>query len=227
MKDDVWAHIGAASGILFVLLLVAGLIFGPGVDPPSFEASSDEVASYVADNRNEIQALTTLEVVAGFAFVLFLGSIALALRSAEGAPGRISAAAFAGGVAFIAIAATGVAAQGAATYHEGLDSDLVRVLVDLRDNAFVISGFAAAALLWFSGVVSLRFGALPFPLGPLSMAGGLYLLVVSIFGAFSETGAFSRTDGVLGFIAFLVLLAWVAATAAALTVKPIWSRAGR
>src|ERR687892_1275979 len=99
MKDDVWAHIGAASGILFVLLLVAGLIFGPGVlDQPGFGADASSVGDYVADNRNELQALTTLEVAAGFAFVLFLGSIALALRSAEGAPGRLSAAAFAGGV---------------------------------------------------------------------------------------------------------------------------------
>jgi hypothetical protein len=227
LSADDWAKVGAASGIIFVLALVAIWIFGPGLDPPGFK--SGEIVGYVDDNKNKIQAATALSTLAGFAFLLFLGSIVLALRSAEGAPGRLSAAAAAGGIAFIALAGIGVVAEQTAALQQlsgGTgNGDITRAFHDAGVTAFALSGLGFAALAWSAGVLTQRAGALPALLGAFSAAAGLYVLVVSIFGAFQQTGAFSPYDGLLGLISLLVIVVWVGVIAIALIVNPVYARA--
>jgi hypothetical protein len=228
LGNDRWARIGASGGIAFVVLLVAGLLAGPGLDPPGFGSSAGQVAIYVAKNVNELQALTALDFAAGFAFLFFLGSVVLAGRAAEGAPGRLAAVAAAGGIAFISIAAIGVTAHATAEYQvQALSGSAqsVAALWDLGNMAFVVMGFAIAALQWSVGLLSVRFGALPRPIGLFSLAAGVYTFIASLFGTFAENGAFSVRDGLLGEIGFFVFLVWVALVSIALVQSPVYARA--
>jgi hypothetical protein len=227
LSADDWAKVGAASGLVFVLVLVFNMIFGPGLDPPGF--ASGEIVGFVDDNQDEFQAATALSTVAGFAFLLFLGSVVLALRSAEGAPGRLSAAAAAGGIAFVALAGIGVVAEQTAalqTLGPGTgNEEITRSFYDAGVTAFALSGLGFAVLAWTAGVLTQRASALPSLIGAFSAAAGVYVLVVSVFSAFKQTGAFSPYDGILSLISFLVILVWVGVVSLALVVNPVHSRA--
>jgi hypothetical protein len=228
MSNDRWARVGAAGGIVFVLLLVAGLIFGPGLDPPSMDDNANHVTRYVTDNHAGIQAVGALDFAAGFAFLFFLGSIVLASRAAEGAPGRLSAVAAAGGIAFVAIAGVGVAAHSTAALqldNRGGDPHTIAALWDLGQMAFVFMGFASAALLWAVGLLAMRFGAIPALIGIYSLAVAIYTFVISLFSTFTENGAFSPRDGLLGELGLFLFLAWVLAVSAALVASPVYTRA--
>jgi hypothetical protein len=219
-------RIGAATGILFVLMLVVAFVVGPD-KPPAFDDSAKQVLEYVQENRDETQAATALIALAGFFFLWFLGSLARALRLAEGpGPGRLAAVAFAGGIATIAIATVGQASQWAAAYHTDLDPTLVRGLFDVGSGAFLLLGFAIAALIGASSVVALRAGTLPTWLGAFGAAFAVYTLAVTVVGCFQETGAFSPSDGALGVLVFFGFLVWVLATSIVL-VRQVGSGASR
>jgi hypothetical protein len=202
-------RLGAATGILFVVALVVGFVFGPD-QPPGFNDTAQQVSTYVHDNRDEIQAMTALFAIGGFFFLWFLGSLARALRLAEGpGPGRLGAVAFGGGISLATLATAGVAAQWAASYHGDLDPTLVRGLFDVGVGAFLLVGIGAAVLVGASSLVALRSGVLPSALAGYGALYTLFSLVVTVVGTFKETGAFSPSDGVLGLVAFLGFLVWV------------------
>lgn len=52
------------------------------------------------------------------------------------------------------------------------------------------------------------------------MLAAVYAFVVGVVGSFSETGAFSPSDGVLGLIAFLVFIVWLLAMGVTLVREP-------
>jgi hypothetical protein len=205
-------RLGAATGIVFVVALLAAFVFGPD-KPPGFNDTAQQVSSYVHDNRGETQAATALIVIGGFFFLWFLGSLARALRRAEGqGPGRLGAVAFAGGITTIAVATVGQTAQWAASYHTDLDPTLVRGLYDLGSGAFLLVGIGIAALIGASSVVALRAGTLPSWLAGYGTVFTVYTLVVTVVGSFQETGGFSPSDGFLGLLVFVGFLIWTLAT---------------
>jgi hypothetical protein len=69
-------------------------------------------------------------------------------------------------------------------------------------------------------VLAIRAGALPSLLGGYSLLAGTYAFVVGLVSSFSETGAFSPSDGALGLIAFLAFVVWLLATGATLVSAP-------
>lgn len=211
---------GAATGILFVVVLLAAFVFGPDT-PPGYDDSAQQVLEYVHDNRGDIQAATALFALGGFLFLWFLGSLARALRLAEGpGPARLAAIAFAGGVTTVAVATVGQAAQWAASYHTDLDPNLVRGLYDVGIGAFLVVGLGIAALIGATSALALlRAGTLPSWLAIYGAAFTLYTLVVTVVGTFQETGAFSPSDGVLGLLVFLGFLLWTLATSIVLVRK--------
>jgi hypothetical protein len=212
MDERQQEQLGAATGIAFVVLLLAGFVFGPD-KPPGFNDTAQQVSSYVHDNRDETQAATALFVLGGFFFLWFLGSLARTLRRAEGrGPGRLGAIAFAGGVTTAAVATVGQGAFWAASYHTDLDPTVVRGLYDVGSGAFLMVGIGIAVLIGASSVVALRAGALPSWLAAYGAVFTVYTLVVTVVGSFQETGAFSPSDGFLGLLVFLGFLLWTLAT---------------
>jgi hypothetical protein len=224
MDERQQERLGAATGIVFVVALVAAFVFGPD-KPPGFDDTAQQVSSYVHDNRDETQAATALIVIGGFSFLWFLGSLARTLRLAEGqGPGRLGAVAFAGGVTTIGVAIVGQCAQWAASYHTDLDPTLVRGLYDVGSGAFLLVGIGIAALIGASSVVALRTGTLPSWLAGYGAVFTVYILVVTVVGSFKETGAFSPSDGFLGLLVFLGFLVWTLATSIVL-VREVGNRA--
>ncbi len=205
-------RVGAATGILFVVLLLASFVLGPD-KPPGFEDTAQQVSSYVHDNRDEIQAATGLIALGLIFFLWFLGSLARTLRLAEGpGPGRLGAIAFAGGITAVALATVGQAASWTASYHTDLDPSVVRGIWDMGSAAFLLLGIGIAVLVGASSMVALREGVLPRWLAMYGAIFAVFTAVVTVVGSFKETGAFSPSDGAFGLIAFLGFLVWTLAT---------------
>jgi len=219
MSEDAWPKIGASFGIVAAVLLILSFIFGPD-EPPGFDESAAGLQTFLQDERGAVQTAITLQFAAIAAFAWFLGSVFYRLRAAETAA-RLSVAALAGGVLVAVGGLVGSVGGGAAIYHvDTLGADSVLALWDLSlfGYLFFLVGFSVLAEA--AGVLALRSGALPPLLGGFSFLAGAYAFIVGVVGSFSETGAFSPSDGVLGFIAFLLFLIWLLAVGATLTRNP-------
>jgi hypothetical protein len=210
-------RLAASMGIVAVILVVLSLIFGPG-EPPGFDDSADEVASFVSDNSGALEAVTALTMLTGVALVWFLGSLARTLRTAEGADGgRLTATAFAGGILAFAFAGVGTAMQWVPTYHDGLDAPLVQALWDAGNILFMFSaGAGFVIVIGASSVVVLTAGGLPRSLGLYGAVLAIYSLVVAFVTPFAEGGAFSPSNGWLPFVGFVGFLVWILWTSIAL-----------
>src|SRR3989304_6456465 len=88
MSNHLWQRLGAACGIVYVVLLIGGnSIGGP-----------------------DIQIVFLMEILAFLFFLFFLGNLWSALRGAEGGSGWLSATAFGGGVVSVQIQVASAAA---------------------------------------------------------------------------------------------------------------------
>lgn len=220
MSEDVWPKVGASAGIVAAVLLILSFVFGPSGPPPGFDDSAREVQSFIQDNHGELQAQVALGFATLFAFTWFLGSVFYRLRAAEPAA-RLSVVALAGGLVLIIGAAIGISAQAAATYHAAtLDANTVRGLWDLSVFGFLSFTVGFAAIAAASGALAIRARALPGWLCVYTVLAAVYAFVVGLVGSFSETGAFSPSDGVLGLIAFLLFIVWLLAMGITLVRQP-------
>jgi hypothetical protein len=202
MKEDRNAKYGAASGIVFIVLMVIGfLVVAP--TPPNLDASVDEWSAYYTDHHDAINAAVVVITVSLFFFIWFLGSLASALRVAAGSP-RLPSIAFGGGLlAIVSLFVALTAAAAAAHRPDQVSPEATRVLHDLSLMAGVpgIAGFAA--LFAATAVVILRGSLLPHWLGWLSAVAAV-LQPLGFGLLFTDTGAFAA-DGVLGlFVPFAV-----------------------
>lgn len=220
MSEEAWPKVGAAFGILAALLLILSVIFGPTDSPPGFEDSATDAQTFIQDHRGELQAAIALQFAAIVAFAWFLGSVFYRLRPAEPAA-RLSAVALAGGVLVAVGGLMGSTAAGASLYHvDTLDADTVLALWDLSLFGYLFFLVGLTVLAGAAGVLALRSAALPALLGGYSALTAAYVFIVGVVGTFSETGAFSPSDGAFGFIAFLLFIVWLLAMGATLVTNP-------
>jgi hypothetical protein len=220
MPEDAWPKVGASAGIVAAVLLILSFVFGPSGSPPGFDDSAREVQTFIRDNHGEMQAQVALGFATLFAFAWFLGSVFYRLRAAEPAA-RLSAVAVVGGLVLIMGALVGTSAQAAAAYHvTTLDANTVRGLWDLSVFGFLFFTVGFAVLAAASGALAIRAEALPGWLCVYSVLAAAYAFVVGLVGSFSETGAFSPSDGALGLVAFLLFIVWLLAMGVTLVRQP-------
>ena len=163
MSNHLWQRLGAACGIVYVVLLIGGnSIGGP-----------------------DIQIVFLMEILAFLFFLFFLGNLWSALRRAEGGSGWLSATAFGGGLMSVTIKVASAAPILAARYRagDGLDPQLARTLQDINDASFYLSFFPLAVLLAAFAIVAIRSGALPKWLGWIAAALGLAFIVGGMSGS--------------------------------------------
>ena len=190
MSDRLWQRLGAACGIVYVvLLMVAGNIGGP----------TSTVAIF-------------LVFLAFTFFLFFLGGLWDTLRRVEGGSGWLSATAFGGGLVAIAVKLVGDAPLLAARYRAGagLDPQLARALQDMYDAAFLLHFFPLAVLLAAFAIVAIRSGGLPRWLGWAAAV----ISVALIAGAAVES-ANLESDEWAG-LPFLLFLLWTLVTSVVL-----------
>jgi hypothetical protein len=220
MSEKSWPKIGASMGIVAAILFIIGFVVGPSGTPPGFNDSAREVQSYIQENRAEIQASMAIGFAVLVAVTWFLGSVYFRLRAAE-REARLSVVALAGGIVLLAAAVAGSAAELAAAYQVNtLDPSTVQGLWDLSLFGFLFVWGGFAVLAGASAVLAIRTRVLPDWLCFYDVAAAIYVFVIGVVGTFSETGAFSPSDGALQFIGFIVWIVWLLATGIALAREP-------
>ena len=163
MSDRLWQRLGAASGIVYVVLLIGG---------GSFEDDTVGIAFLVV-------------ILAFLFFLFFLGNLWSVLRRAEGGSGWLSATAFGAGLMSVTIKVASAAPVLAARYRagDGLDPQLARALQDINDASFYLSFFPLAVLLGAFAIVAIRSGAPPKWLGWIAAALGLAFIAGGMSGS--------------------------------------------
>jgi len=209
--SDSYARYGAATGILFVLLVIVGFAITP--NPPAADAAPAEVLGYVTDHANALHAVQLIFAAAGFFFIWFIGTLRDALSRVEVAEGRHALAniAWGGGLIAVATLMVGFALQATATLHPATnDPDLTRALVDASLLVPAVGAPAVAVFFVANGLSILRSGRLPAWLGWLALVTALFN-ALGVGAVYTDHGAFAA-DGVLGFFAgFLLFLVWTLA----------------
>lgn len=189
MSNHLWQRLGAASGIVYVLVILAPDLIprGPSEEltMTAAEAMAQSCATITAARLTD--AIVPISHILGYLFFLFfLGSLWSALRRAEGGDGWLSAAAFGGGLVSLAIR-LGSATVSLAVVHNscaGIDAQLFQILTnDVGGAALFLSFFPLAVLSVACAVMAIRFGApLPRWLGWMSAVVAVALLVDGMAG---------------------------------------------
>lgn len=182
-----WQRLGAASGIVYVVLLLGpDLIQGGPSEEHTMtmpEAIAHACATTTAARPTDV-IIPMTHVLGYLFFLLFLGSLWSVLRRAEGNDGWLSAAAFGGGLVSLAIkfsagSSTIAALRNACT---GIDPQLWKTLHDMDTASYFIHFLPLAILPAASAVVAIRYGALPRWLGWMSGVVAVALLVEGMAG---------------------------------------------
>ena len=187
MSNYSWQRLGAASGIVYVVVLLLP-DFLQGGAPEEDTLTAAEAIAHTCATTTAAQftdAIYPITHVLGYLFfVFFLGSLWSALRRAEGDNGWLSAAAFGGGLASFTVRLSGATASAAATQNAcaGIDPQLWQVLNSLSNAAFFSSFFPLAILTAASAVLAIKFGALPRWLGWMSAVVAVALLLDGFAG---------------------------------------------
>ena len=211
VADSKGRRLDAATGIGFVVLALVALLL-PGAPPKADDRESD-VANYIVDKRGALLGAILLLGLASILFLWWLGAVRSYLRAAEGGEGRLSAAAFGGGVAGVVLLAAGLCALNAGAFKVDdlqTEPNLIRALFDLSNALFGMAGVGFAVLFGAASCSAARSGALPAWLYWF----GSVTAVVQLLGLitlFAESGAFAA-GGAIVFFGPILAFIWVAAT---------------
>jgi len=217
MDQKRWERVGAASGIVAVVLIMACFAIVPA--PPKLN-NLPKTITYLADHRTGVLVQSYLFILStGFA-VWFASSVRTHLRRNEGGTGRVSDVAFGGalvGSALLAVSAMFVAGS-AFRADTAANAANIRLMADLGTIAFAMAAVPVAIFVGATAVVSMRSGAFPMAHYVAGFAVTLALVGVPLL-LVGDTGFFSVNDpfnaGTLALLAFLV---WEAVTSVMLIV---------
>lgn len=201
----------AATGIGFVVFAIVSLGL-PGAPPMPNDPDSD-VIDFFTDKRSELLASAALWFVAGIFFLWFLGSLRSYLRAGEGGEGRLSAAAFGGGVVGVAMISVSVCALAGPALNVAQhrpDVNLLRAFLDFSDDLAAMSGAGFVVFFAAAACSSARSGALPaWNYWFATLAAVLQLL--GLVALFAKSGAFAF-GGAVSFAAPVASILWILAT---------------
>ena len=210
--DDVipvaWRRVLALSGIAFPVLFVVGF-FLTGADTPDYAAADQEWTKWADDGEASNGIAAFLCVLAGFAFLYFLGIIRSVLGAAEASvrgSAQLARVAFAGGLAGIVGIVTAIVMIAAATF-EGADSNPVvsRAVTTASAGPFVIASMGFSAMLAAAGLVTLRSRIFARWIGILALVGAVGFLITFLT---MLDGSSDSAFGVGYPIGLLALMIW-------------------
>jgi len=182
-----WGQVGAASGLLFAVLAVVGLLQGA---PPGRDDPDPVISAFYADaaNRGRVVVALYLPSLAGAFFLGFLGHLCRRLRRAEGEAGSLAVVALAGGVGFVTLFLAGSSASAAAAASMTFgnvpqpSAELARILPQLGALLLLLPGlFAAIVLVVATSLLALRTGVLPRWLAWAGFVAAVILLAGPLF----------------------------------------------
>ena len=164
MSDRSLERMGAACGILYVVLLYVGSSIG------SLKSST---------------ARTVLVFLGLTLFLFFLGSLWSAMRRAEGGSGWLSTTLFGAGLMSVTINMGSVAPVLAARYRTpgDLDPQLARSLLNIEEASYFIAFLPLAVLLAAFAIIAIRSNDLPGWLGWMAAALSAAFLAGGLVGS--------------------------------------------
>jgi len=215
MAEERWERLGAATGIIFVILGVVAFLIGG--QPPKADDPVDQIVSYYTENRDSVVLSGYLWGAAGIFFLWFLGSLRAHLRVAEGDAGRLSAVVFGSGLLLGGFFLAGMVTNTALGFDiaGAASPEVSAAFFSQASQAFAFVGFFVVVFAGATSLVSGRTKLLPAWLGwlgwlvALSGAGGTAAV-------FMESGAFA-TGGAYTNIGFGLFFLWLLALAVTLT----------
>src|SRR5437867_10716137 len=170
MSDRTWLRLGAACGVLHVVLYLSGFGLSAASSSVDFAvfAAKDLIATAIANPApTGVWVGFYLEILALLCFIIFATRLWAALRRAEGDPAWLSATVLGAALIFIAMHLVGLAPTLAVDYRAGPDSDVqvAMALGDLNSAVYILTWPIGAVFLEVAGIVVLQTHALPRWLG--------------------------------------------------------------
>lgn len=181
------ARLAPLTGLAAILLgVLGGILFHTWADEPSTDAPAAELAAWMNGNEEAIFCATWVWLLAGLAFLWFLGSLRSMLRRVEGAPGRVSAIATGGGIVAVVMfmaSFSGLMAGATAVMVDDrvVSPELAEALYVYGYNGFFLMiEVAAGVLVLATAIVALRGTGLPKWYGWLGLLYGIWLLILPV-----------------------------------------------
>jgi Domain of unknown function (DUF4386) len=220
MRDDRWAPLGAAAGLVGIVLFAAGaLVIG---ERPDFDAPAADVAAFYDEKRTRIQLGAALDAAMAPFLVWFLATVASLARAAGPGASRAGSVAFGCGAVYIALFLADVTTLAVGALRPENMAESPELAAALQDFEWLAMGIAAplgSAMLAALAVLTLRDNALwPRWIGWLAaIAAPAYALRMGTL--FTTDGAFAA-DGVLGlYVPVAAIAAWIALASVLLALR--------
>jgi len=176
MSTDRWSRFAPLTGVLFGVLVIAG-VFSAGGETPKADAGPAKVIAFYAANRSEIETSAILFALAFLALLLFGGALRSYLRRTPAAEG-LGALTLAGAVLMAAGALIGTGVEyGLAHNLSHFSPQTAQTLNFLSQELFlpVLAGAFVFGLC--SGIAILRGAELPTWLGWVAIVLGIGALI--------------------------------------------------
>ena len=217
-QDRDWEGMGAASGLLAALVLIAGFVVFLTTSPtssPELPAvqNAQQAPAYLAAHLTGYR-LQLLFTTLGLAlFLWFLGSLWAGLRTAEDDPGRGSTLTVVGATVGSVLMVVGLTLGfTSALSTSPAQADTVPMLYTASALLFAMGGGMLAVFFFGVAKVVFRTHVLPVWLGVSTMIAAL-LCLPAFLTPFFDTGLLDAATGVLGrWLWFAAFALWLAAT---------------
>jgi hypothetical protein len=171
-----WERYAPLAGIVAVALWVVGVLVmessNPGSDDPA------ELLAWFQEDTGSILASAFIFMLGGIFFLVFVGALRARLLAFEGPGAFLTSIAFGAGLATAILTMLIPAPNLAAAISENELTAEAALGVSIIDDAFFVGAeLSAALLLVATGLVILRYGALPRWLAWVSFVFALWLLI--------------------------------------------------
>ena len=198
---------GALSGVVFVVVMVAG--FAVAGSSPDSNASNAKIVAYLGTHSHQVANMVAYFMVlaAGLFLLGFFAALRSRLVAAEGGAGRLGAVAFGSGIASTVFLLTAISLFVAPLIaandnsHITPDAGVYRFSQDAGYELWVASVVIGALAVWATAIAVLRTGMLARWFAWLSVAVG----VISLVAVF--------------FVPIFVFYGWIALTSILLTLR--------
>jgi hypothetical protein len=204
MTDVRWVRIGAAAGILFVVLLVAAQFIAASPGPK--EPISTIIAFY-GHNRTAALWSGYLSVGAAATQVLFVAAVFSVLRRSEEQSSVLSILTLGAGIALLPVIVLSSSFSVALAWHGAQSGNpaVARALFDLSNATLIFSDLVIGVFLAAASLAMLGTRILPRWLGWLGLLSAV-LLLAGTASLFNPGSSFGGAPGLL------LYLIWVIAT---------------
>lgn len=187
MTRSTLERLAPLTGIAFVVLIVISFIVGG--ESPDSDDSTEEVVRFWTENDGEQVWSAVIGAWSAVFLVWFGGSVRVALRRAEGEPGRLSAISF-GGFLLLAL---GILAFSGFQFAAGetagdVPDEVTQTLSVLFSDFFIPLAAGNVIALLATGIATVRHGGLPRWLGWVAIVLGIVSLTPAGFFAFLGAG---------------------------------------